>query len=402
MKRRVLVVNKFYYSRGGDCVCAMNLEALLKQQGYDVAVYAMEYSDNMPTEYDKYFAREIGFGGGVSNKVRAALRLLGFGDIKDSFSKILKDFQPDIVHLHNIHSYISPVVAKIAKDFGCRVVWTLHDYKLICPSYACLREEKPCELCFDDKFNVLKHRCMKGSLSASVLAYLEAKKWNKDWVERYVDAFVCPSEFMARKMAQAGFDKRKLHVICNFIDPAKMSILKSMPATERLDYYMYVGRLSPEKGVQTLLKVASRLPYTLKVAGDGPLLKVLKAEYVSCTNVEFLGRKNAEEVSHLLTHAKFSVAPSECYENNPLSVIESLCAGTPVIGANIGGIPELIDGANGLTFKAGDEHVLSGSVCQSFDKEWDNERIKCDSIERFSPLKYMESIKKLYVPVEVQ
>lgn len=396
MKRKVLIVNKFYYPRGGDCVCAMNLESLLKEQGYDVAVYAMKYSDNIPTEYDKYFAKEIVFGGGVSNKVRAALRLLGLGDIKGSFSKILKDFQPDIVHLHNIHSYISPVVAKIAKEFGCRVVWTLHDYKLVCPSYTCLRGERTCELCFDDKSNVLKHKCMKGSLSASVLAYLEAKRWNKDWLERYVDAFVCPSQFMAQKMAQAGFDKRKLHVICNFIDPTKMSIFKSMPTTERQDYYIFVGRLSPEKGVKTLLKVASKLPYTLKVAGDGPLLKYLRTEYASCANVEFLGRRNAEEVSHLLAHAKISVVPSEWYENNPLSVIESLCAGTPVIGANIGGIPELISDECGYIYDAGSVKMLENMVNKAFQEQWDNESIKSKSLLRFSPNIYYSSIQSMY------
>ena len=202
MSKRVLIVNKFYYARGGDCVCTLNLEKLLKAQGWEVAVYAMKYPENLSSEWSSYFAEEISFSGGVGEKVRAAKRLLGYGDIKASFKKILEDFKPSIVHLQNIHSYLSPIIAKMAKDCGCRVVWTLHDYKLLCPSYSCLRDGKPCELCFTDKSNVVKYRCMKNSMVASVLGYMEAVKWNKDWLERYVDAFVCHSAFMAQKMAQ--------------------------------------------------------------------------------------------------------------------------------------------------------------------------------------------------------
>ena len=138
--KRVLIVNKFYYARGGDCVCTLNLEKLLKSQGYEVAVYAMNYPENISSEWAGYFASEVSFSGGVKNKIAAAKRLLGCGDIVKSFKKILDDFRPEVVHLQNIHSYLSPILAKIAKERGVKVVWTLHDYKLLCPSYSCLRD----------------------------------------------------------------------------------------------------------------------------------------------------------------------------------------------------------------------------------------------------------------------
>lgn len=395
MSKRVLLVNKFYYNRGGDCVCTLNLEKLLKTQGYEVAVYAMKYPENFQSEWEQYFAEEVSFSGGLGNKVAAAKRLLGLGDIKKSFKRILDDFRPNVVHLQNIHSYLSPVIAKMAKENGARVVWTLHDYKLLCPSYACLRDGKPCELCFEDKFNVIKYRCMKGSLVASILAYLEAKRWNRDWIQRYVDAFVCPSTFIANKMLQGGFNKSKLHVICNFVDPVKLDVLSNSSEQQREDYYLYVGRLSNEKGVGTLLDVASKLPYKLKLAGAGPLKNELQTKYKDCENIEFLGHCNAEQVVNLLSKARFAVVPSECYENNPLSVIESLCAGTPVVGADIGGIPELIGAENGLIFESGNAESLKKNVKSAFEAVWNNSDIKYNAVNRFSPDLYFDMIKKI-------
>lgn len=396
MSKRVLIVNKFYYARGGDCVCTLNLEKLLNAQGWEVAVYAMKYPENLSSEWSSYFAEEISFSGGVGEKVRAAKRLLGYGDIKASFKKILEDFKPSIVHLQNIHSYLSPIIAKMAKDCGCRVVWTLHDYKLLCPSYSCLRDGKPCELCFTDKSNVIKYRCMKNSMVASVLGYMEAVKWNKDWLERYVDAFVCPSAFMAQKMAQGGFDKTKLHVICNFLDPIKLQVLKEQQA-QREKTYLYIGRLSHEKGVGTLLEVAKTLPFKLKIAGGGPLSEQFKEEYKGYGQIEFLGHQNAEQVSKLLSQATFAVVPSEWYENNPLSVIESLCAGTPVVGANIGGIPELIDnGDTGYIFESENSAQLRECIENAFSQQWDYDKIKMLSLCRFSQEKHYALLEKVY------
>lgn len=392
MAKNILIVNKFYYARGGDCVCTLNLETLLKFKGYNVAVYAMKYPENLPSEWSEYFASEVNFSGGIGNKIAAAKRLLGYGDVKKSFKKLLNEFRPDVVHLQNIHSYLSPILAKMAKEFGCRVIWTLHDYKLLCPSYACLRNASPCELCFTDKSQVLKNRCMKGSFVASLLAYLEALKWNRKWIERYVDTFICPSEFMAKKMMQGGFDKHKIKVVCNFIDPVKLGVLKNCETDAREPYYLYLGRLSDEKGVKSMLEAAITLPYKLKVAGGGPLYDDLKAKYDG-KNIEFLGHQNATQVSSLLSKAMFTIVPSECYENNPLSLIESLCAGTPVLGANIGGIPELINNEEtGLIFESGNKEQMKECVTKAFGMKWNHNAIKEQSIRRFSSESYFGKI----------
>ena len=395
-KKRILIANKFYYPRGGDCVVAMNLERLLKEKGHEVAVFAMGYSENVDTGWNGYYASQVDMTGGISKKVHAFMRIMGLGDIKSSFNKILDDFKPNIVHLHNIHSYLSPILAKLAKRRGCRVVWPLHDYKLVCPSYACLLDGKPCEKCIGrGKMHVLKNRCLKGSLAASAMAYIEALKWNRNVLEHYTDAFICPSQFMASKMKKDGFPPEKLNVVCNHIDPEKLTLFNSLNL-ERENYYAYVGRLSFEKGVETLLDVASKLPYTLKIAGDGPLREKLEEQYKNLSNIQFLGHQNAQQVAQLLSKARFSVVPSEWYENNPLSVIESLCAGTPVVGARIGGITELINDGNGIIFTSGNRQELITALDRSFSMEWNRYNIKKTSCRRFSPDEHLKFISTIY------
>lgn len=396
MAKKILIVNKFYYQRGGDCIYSLNLERMLAAHGYEVAFFSMHYPENEESRYSSYFAPQVDFSGGVRDKISAVKRILGMGDVVSRFKRILADFRPDVVHLNNIHSYISPVVGALAKKAGCRVVWTLHDYKLLCPAYACLRGGEPCELCYSDKSQVLKHRCMKGSLAASALAYIEAKKWNRGTLERFTDAFVCPSAFMRDKMLMGGFNADKLKVVCNFIDPVKIDRLSSLDCTQKADYYVYVGRLSPEKGVETLLKAASSLPYKLKVAGGGPLAEEMKDKYAGA-NVQFLGHIDAEAVSELLAHARCVVTPSECYENNPLSVIESLCAGTPVVGARIGGIPELVKPENGLTYTPKSVKELSACICKVMESaDYDYASIARASRKAFSAEVHMSLLEKVY------
>lgn len=396
MAKRVLLVNKFYYPRGGDCVVVLNTEAMLRENGVEAEVFAMEYPDNLPARYQDRFASEVQFGGGVGNQLRALKRTLGMGDVRSHFKAVLDDFKPDVVHLHNIHSYLSPVVGELAHQRGIRVVWTMHDYKLLCPRYDCMLDGKPCELCFTGpKLNVLTHKCMKASLPASAVAWLEAAKWSRRRLESFTDMFLCPSQFMADKMLSSGFDSKRVKVLNNFIDPVKLRLYQGMEgAAVRDDYYCYVGRLSHEKGVADLLAVASRLPYRLKVAGGGPLADELRDKHGACDNIEFLGMLDAEAVAQLLTHAQLTVVPSQWYENNPLSVIESLCVGTPVAGAQIGGIPELINTENGVTFPPFDQAAMERAITMSMSREWDYDKTAHLAKQRFSPENHLGILLK--------
>jgi len=390
---KILLANKFYYPRGGDCIYTLHLESLLKSKGHEVAAFAIQHPQNQPNAFQHYFPSEVSYSSeGGKNLVKTFLRPLGAKEVKQNFTALLDDFQPDIVHLNNIHTHLSPVLAEIAHKKHIRVVWTMHDYKLLCPRYDCLRNGMQCRLCFSNKINVLKYRCMKNSLFASALAYLEAEKWSKEKLEKYTDIFICPSEFMRTQMLAGGFDKNKLMVLPNFVSIKKNNFINS----KRENYYCYIGRISMEKGIETLLQAAQQLPYPLKIAGTGPLFDELKSRYANDT-IDFSGYLNREEVSTLIENALFSVIPSEWYENNPLSGIESLCLGTPILGADIGGIPELIEEhRTGLLFESRNKADLKNKIEEMYHFTFDYTDIAQKAQMNYSSENYYSSLMDIY------
>jgi glycosyltransferase involved in cell wall biosynthesis len=391
---RVLLVNKFYYNRGGDCTAVRSTEHLLKKKGHEVAVFSVHYPLNLPTAWDKYFPGEVNFSlSGISGKISALIRLFHSPGVARKFNHLLDDFKPDVVHVHNIHSYISPLVVKIAHKRGIRVVWTLHDYKLICPAYTCLRNGKICEACFRDKSNVFKYKCMKNSRTASLLAWMEAGYWNRKKLSGITDLFISPSIFLKSKMSKAGYSDKQIEVLPNFM-PRQLTA-----SVKKEDYYCYLGRLSGEKGVENLLEAAKQLPYPLKIIGGGPLLNVFKQKYAGYP-IGFLGQMQPEELYPIVGKARFLVIPSVWYENNPFSVIEALCMGTPVLGSRIGGIPELIqEKENGFLFTPGNLSELSGKIKQCFEHFTDNcdfKKIADDAQNKFGPESFYDKLMKIY------
>ena len=399
MGYRILLVNKFYYTRGGAEVVTINLHDELTARGHEVGIFTMDYHHIDSAEH-LFTAPEVTFKHGLSGKINFARRTLGGYGVRQAFARALDTFKPHVVHLHNIHSYLSPVVARLAHERGVRVVWTLHDYKLVCPAYSCLNRGVPCERCLRHRDAVLWQRCFKESAAASTLAWLEARKWRRAAIERWVDALVCPSTFMRHIMERGGWDPAKLHVVCNFLDPVKAAALAGDTAEGgRHDYVGYAGRLSHEKGVDTLLQVAAAMPHVhFKIAGNGPLKDEYVARYGAHDNIEFVGQLTAGEVAAFQRRARLMVVPSQCYENNPLAIIESLSAGTPVAGARIGGIPELVGDGDGLTFTPGDKDDLRRVIAQALSTEWDHAAIAGRARERFSADRHIEQLFNLYFP----
>lgn len=396
-KERILLVNKFYYPRGGDCIATLNLEKLLKSKGHEVAVFSMQHSQNIESPYNLYFPEEVSFSGNTKNKINAAKRIFGLGTLKTKFNQLLESFQPDIVHLHNVHSYLSPIVAKLAKQYGCKVFWTLHDYKLLCAASAFQRNEKICELCLHQgKKQILKTKCLKNSLQASILGYIESNYWSRKKIEKWVNGFICPSQFMAKKMITGNFNPNKMNILPNFIEKEKTDSFSNYKSEEKEKYYCFVGRISYEKGIENLLKVAQELPYSLKIAGKGPLFEKLQKQYAS-NKIIFMGHLSSPEVVDLIGKAAGSISPSICYDNNPLSVIESLCMGTPVIGSRIGGIPELITQDNGMLFDPFNKEELKNCIIELFEsKAFNYTEIFQTATKQFSEDNYYLNLCNIY------
>lgn len=383
---RILLCNKFYYRRGGDCVVTMNLEKLLIDHGHDVAVFSMRYPENEASSWQRYWPNNM-------SKLNAFIRPFGSKHVKRLFKQFIDDFKPDVVHLHNIHTHLSPVIAEIAHQHGIKVVWTLHDAKLVCPCYTCMREGQWCEECFHNKKAVIKHRCMLGGIIGSTIGYLEIKKWNKERLQTCTDLFLSPSQFMAETLVRGGYDAKKFRVLCNFVDVEKVK----NPCFEKKDYYVYLGRVNEVKGVRTLCKAASSFPYKLIVIGGGELLPELQNQYKNSPTIEFKGQMEWNDFRPIIEGAKFMVIPSEWSENNPLTVIESQSLGTPVLGARIGGIPELIEeDVSGMTFESGNVENLKEKIEMMWNASFDYRAIAENAVKRYSGETYYEKLMKYY------
>ena len=388
---KILLANKFYYRRGGDCIYMLNLEQLLKAHGHEVAVFAMNYPENLDTPWKEYFPQNM-------SKLMAFTRPFGSMEVKRKFKRLLDDFKPEVVHLNNVHTQLSPVMAELAHERGIKVVWTLHDYKLLCPRYDCLKNGNVvCEICFNgNKKACLDNKCMKCSKLASFIGYKEAEVWSRERLAACTDVFICPSLFMADKMVQGGFSKEKMTTLCNFIDVEKCKFANANDTAEmnrlpkKEDYYCFIGRLSHEKGAKTLIEAANMLPMKLKVIGGGPLMEELKT--MAHDNIEFMGFKQWDEIKTLVGRARFSVIPSEWYENNPLSVIEAQCLGTPVLGAMIGGIPELTE----YTFCSGNIADLKAHIEEMWNNVFDYRMIAKEARERYDAESYYKKLINIY------
>ena len=360
----LLVINKFYFMRGGCERYIFELNKILERNGVNIIPFAMENDKNYPTEYSRYFVSNIDFQKKLEylTKIKSVGRVMYSFEARKNISRLIDDFKPDIAHVHNIAHQISPSILPVLKKRGIPIVQTLHDFKLICPSYLFYAHNKPCEKCKKNKFyEAILNKCIKNSLSGSILIAIEMYFHKIIRIYDNVDVFITPSLFMKNKLEEFGVNPEKLIHIPNFVPVESFA-----PNYDFEDYFIYFGRLSEEKGVRTLLKAMERSWKTkLLIVGDGVLKNELEkyAEKNSLTNVIFTGYKSGSELSNLIKNAMFTIVPSECYENCPMTVLESFSIGKPVIGANIGGIPELISECfDGLLFESANEEDLRNKI----------------------------------------
>ncbi|EIQ78681.1 glycosyl transferases group 1 family protein [Shigella flexneri 1235-66] len=309
---------------------------------------------------------------------------------------LLQKERPDIVHFHNIYHQLTPALIKVARNFGCKTVLTAHDYKIVCPAYSMLRDGKVCDACITGTvFNAFRYRCQEGSASKSLLLSLEATWQYIAQNYQALDVIVSPSVFL-RGVLLRTLPKSRIDVIVNGVDD-------SQPIDEVVDdgYILYVGRLSREKGVATLLAAHQKMrnPTLLKIVGHGPLHDELVAKY---PEAEFLGYvQQGDALNTLIKHARVVILPSECYENCSMAVLEAMSFAKPVIGARIGGIPEQIrDGIEGILFEPGNAQELAKAMDALVDDP-DKARVmglrgRARLSEKYALSKHMDTLQALY------
>lgn len=362
---KVLLVNKYFYLKGGPERHISKTSKILEENGHQAIPFSMEDARNEPTPYAKYFVSKVNFNSPMSlgNKLRMIPRVIYFLEARGKIEALIREAKPDIAHLHNIAHQISPSVLHSLKKFDLPVVQTLNDYKLICPTYKMVAGGRICERCKGHQYyQAVLQRCNKGSFSFSLLNCTEmyVHKFLRIY-ERNVDLFIASSEFLGHKMIEFGIDKKKIVCIPNFAD-----VKEYLPQYESEDYFVYFGRLSEEKGLLTLIRALKDMKNSrLLIIGEGELRKGLE-EYVEekdIANIEFSGYMSEERLKSVIRNSMFAVVPSEWYENCPHAVLEAFALGKPVIGSDIGGIPELIeDGVDGLLFEPGNSEELSEKI----------------------------------------
>ncbi len=366
---KILQVNKFYYPKDGVSNYLIGLEAKLREFGHEVRVFAMDNPKNLPSQTQKYFVSYISFDAtGLLNAWRAFTRIFYSFEAKRKFAALVRDFKPDIIHIHNIYHQISPSILSVAIRHKIPVVMHLHDYKLICPNYKLFTKGAVCQRCKGGKYyNCSKNKCVKNSNLMSLAASWEMYFHHRLWriYERSIKIFITPSEFMKKTCVEFGWPGEKFICLYNFFNDLKYP-QPALSQAQLGNYLLYFGRLSEEKGVEVLLSALAQTQEHLKIAGEGPAENALKAKVAKLglkDRVEFLGFKTGLELDNLINMAKAVVIPSIWYENMPLNMLESLARGKVVLASKIGGIPEIIrDAENGFLFTARDANNLAEKI----------------------------------------
>jgi glycosyltransferase involved in cell wall biosynthesis len=340
--RRLLAINNYFYRRGGAESVFLDHIDLFVAAGWDVVPFAMEHPENLPSPWSDYFVSEIEYGrtSGLLTKARQAAKIIFSLEARRKIRALIRRAPPAVAHAHNVYHHISPSIFETLKAEGVPIVMTAHDLKLACPAYKMLSQGRVCERCRGGQIhNVLLHRCVKDSVAVSGLVFLETLIHRSFGLYRdTLDRLVAPSRFYRDKLVEWGWDAGRIAYIPNCIDANLFT-----PCSDESDYFIYAGRLAPEKGLATLVRAAALSQQRLVLAGSGPEEAALRRLALELgADVSFAGYLDKPQLQRLIGEARALVLPSEWYENAPVSVLEAYALGRPVIGTRIGGIPELV------------------------------------------------------------
>lgn len=360
---KLLSLNSYHYRRGGADVVYFEHDALFREIGWGTAFFAMHHSLNVPSEWAEYFVDELQYGHAysVARRIGMTGKVIYSFEARDKLRRLLSKFRPDIAHAHNLYHHLSPSVLPLLRQEGIPVVLTAHDLKLCCPSKQMRIRSEHCERCRTGNFfHLVRHRCLHGSLSVSALVALESAlhRWSGIY-RRNVNRIVVPSLFFKHTFEEWGWPAEQLVYIPNFV-----RINEFISATEPGDYFVYFGRLAIEKGFRTLLQAVQQSGERLVIVGAGGLEKEAEdAVAAGGGRLSWLGRRTGRDLFDVVANARAVILPSECYENAPLAILEAYALGKPVIGADIGGIPELVkEGETGFLFPSGDVEGLRAAI----------------------------------------
>lgn len=357
----LLSINNYYYRRGGAESLYLDQNHLLEQSGWNVVPFAMQHDNNLPSPWHQYFVNEIEYGKPVSlfKKLGNAQKIIYSFEARKQIGRLIDAVRPDIAHAHNVYHHLSPSIFSLLKSRNIPTIVTLHDLKLACPAYKMLTEDGICERCKGGNlWHVASLRCMKNSRALSLLVMLESYTHRLlGSYSKSVDCFIVPSRFYIDKLVEWGWPRERFAHVPNFVDLRALAPRGVPPGSA----FLFAGRLAPEKGLPTFIRAAAMAGVKVWIVGTGPELEKLRRLASDLgADVTFFGYQSGDALHDLISASRALVLPSEWYENAPVSVLEAYALERPVIGADIGGIPELIrEGGTGALFPSGDADALA-------------------------------------------
>ena len=406
---RLLSLNTYHYRRGGTDAVYFDHNSLFQEAGWEVGVFAMSHPKNEESKWNRFFVEEIELGEdyGFWDKLTKAGKIIYSFEARRKLGQLLDDWQPDVVHAHNIYHHLSPSPLDELRKRGIPVVLTAHDFKLVCPAYKMLNTNGICEKCKSGNLlNVVRHRCIHDNQILSTLVMTESVIHRAlNIYKKGLRKVITPSSFMRSKLAEWGWDKNKLHYIPNFVDSKSYT-----PNFYPGDYFLYFGRMSSEKGIDLLISAADNAGVIVKLAGVGPAMDDLKMLSKDKKNsaVEFMGYCAGEKLHSLIRNARAVVLPARWYENAPISIMESYALGKIVIGSRIGGIPEMVtENETGFLFEPENIEQLS-HLLQRVQVMEDNDIAGMGISGRnlveqyFSPSNYLHNMLAIYEEIGVK
>lgn len=394
---RILLVNKFHYLRGGSEKYYFELAKLLKDHGHTVAFFSMKNENNIKTGDREYFVDEIDMNTGSKFE---ALNVIYSKKNKVLMEKALEEFKPDIVHINNFQRQLSASIIDAVKEKNIPLIMTAHDLNSICPASIMLYNGEVCEDCITKGYtSCIKKKCIKNSMLKSMLGYIEKKYYDLHKMFCKVDCIISPSEFNKNQLLKGKLKCNDITVIHNFVNE-----------TEKTDYTLgdcafYFGRLSREKGILNLVEAINNIPGArLIIAGDGPERENIQAyikEHKLENRITLLGYLNQNDIRENIRKCRFVTVPSIWYENCPYSILETMEIGKPIIGSEIGGIPELIqNGINGFTYEHNDVTELTNILMKMFGNDETVKQFSKNSkqifIQNYSAETYYNKLMTVY------
>ena len=368
MKRTILNVSQNYHVLGGSDRYFFTLAELLQKHGHRVVPFTAASPNNEPSEWENYFPRGADFEHPGAGDL---LRFLYSHDAVKSIRQLLQDTDIDLAHFHIYYGKLTTSILEVLKRDGIPLIQTLHEYKLTCPVYSHLSNDQICEACEGKHFwRALPKRCNRGSLARTALSVTESYISKMLGAVKKFDHFISVSHFLRKKMISHGIPEDKISTVHNFVDVSDIT-----PNFSEGEYILYFGRVHRSKGILTLIEAA--VPLTdvpIYIVGDGEAMSEIQQviEQNGCKHIHLLGFKQGDELRELIRNSICTVLPSEWYENCPMSVLESYAYGKPVIGADIGGIPELIvDGIDGFLVPSGEQETLRDRLLWMFEHKDD-------------------------------